>query len=464
MPPARPAVEARLPASFHRVSSQVFRMSSPSASAPPLVLEKMTAFQWTAIAICVLLNMLDGFDVMVMAFTAPHVSSDWGLSGKALGMMLSAGLVGMALGSFLLAPLADRWGRRPMIMCCLVILTVGMALSALAATAWQLALLRVFTGIGIGGMLAGVGVITAEYANAKWRSTAVALQATGYPIGATLGGVLAAWMLQHFSWHSVFLIGAAASLLCIPLVMACLPESLDFLVARRPADALPRLNTLLARMQMTPLQALPPAPSRDGRRKGYAALFVGDLRPVAVFIALAFFLHMFAFYFVLSWTPKLLVSAGVSAQQGITGGVLLNLGGIVGGSLFGWLASRWALSRLTAASLLLAMGAMLVFAGFNTTLGVAFPVAFVIGAALFGAMAGLYAAAPVVFATDVRTTGLGWAIGIGRVGAILSPLSVGLLVDRGWQPSALYVLCALPLGLAAWACLRLRVGVGQVRT
>jgi len=438
-------------------------MSHASAAPAPLVLERMSRFQWTAIAICVLLNMLDGFDVMVMAFTAPHVSTEWALSGKVLGLMLSAGLVGMALGSFLLAPLADRWGRRPMIMCCLVILTVGMALSALAANAWQLAALRVFTGIGIGGMLAGVGVITAEYANAKWRSTAVALQATGYPIGATAGGVLAAWMLEHFSWHSVFLIGAGASLLCIPLVLKCLPESLDFLVAKRPPDALPRLNALLARMQMPALQALPPAPVREGRRQGYAALFVGDLRRVSVLIALAFFLHMFAFYFVLSWTPKLLVSAGVSAQQGITGGVLLNLGGIVGGSLFGWLATRWALSRLTAVSLVLAMLGMLVFAGFNTTLGIAFPVAFVIGAALFASMAGLYAAAPVVFAADVRTTGLGWAIGVGRVGAILSPLTVGLLVDAGWQPSALYVLCALPLALAAWACLALRIGVGQTR-
>lgn len=436
-------------------------MTHASAAASPLVLERMSPFQWTAIAVCVLLNMLDGFDVMVMAFTAPHVSTAWALSGKVLGIMLSAGLVGMAMGSFLLAPLADRWGRRPMIMCCLVILTLGMSLSALAANAWQLGVLRVFTGIGIGGMLAGVGVISAEYANAKWRSTAVALQATGYPIGATLGGLLAAWMLEHFSWHSVFLVGAGASLLCIPLVLACLPESLDFLVARRPRNALPRLNALLQRMHMPTLQALPVAAPRDLRRSGYAALFVGDLRRVSILIAVAFFLHMFAFYFVLSWTPKLLVSAGVSAQQGITGGVLLNLGGIVGGSLFGWFASRWALSRLTGASLMLAM---LVFAGFNTDLGIAFPVAFVIGAALFGGMAGLYAAAPVVFAADVRTTGLGWAIGIGRVGAILSPLSVGLLVDAGWSPAALYVLCALPLALAAWACMGLRVGIGQART
>ncbi|MCC4594469.1 MFS transporter [Xanthomonas campestris pv. phormiicola] len=432
-------------------------MSHAAAAPSSVVLERMSGFQWIAIAICVLLNMLDGFDVMVMAFTAPHISGDWQLSGKVLGLMLSAGLVGMAIGSLFLAPLADRIGRRAVILWCLGILTVGMALSALAQDAWQLGLLRVFTGVGIGGMLASVGVITAEYADAKWRSTAVALQATGYPVGATLGGLIAAFVLERWSWHAVFLLGAAASLLCVPLVLRWLPESLDFLVTRRPPGALARLNALLARMRMAPLAELPPLPVRAiGDKQGYAALFVGSLRRPALLIALAFFLHMFAFYFVLSWTPKLLVAAGVSAQEGITGGVLLNLGGIVGGSLFGWLASRLPLSRLTIVSLLLAGLGMVLFAGFNTRLGIAFPVAFVIGAALFAAMAGLYATAPAVFAPQVRSTGLGWAIGIGRLGAILSPLTVGLLVDRGWTPSTLYVVCAVPLLLAAAVCLLLQ--------
>ncbi|NYF22878.1 benzoate transport [Xanthomonas sp. JAI131] len=428
-------------------------MSHAAAAPSSVVLERMSGFQWIAIAICVLLNMLDGFDVMVMAFTAPHISGDWQLSGKALGLLLSAGLVGMAVGSLFLAPLADRIGRRAVILWCLGILTAGMGLSVLAQGPWQLGLLRVFTGVGIGGMLASVGVITAEYADAKWRSTAVALQATGYPIGATLGGLIAAFVLERWSWHAVFLLGAAASLLCVPLVLRWLPESLDFLVTRRPPGALARLNALLARMRMAPLAALPPVAVRaSGDKQGYAALFVGPLRRPALLIALAFFLHMFAFYFVLSWTPKLLVAAGVSAQQGITGGVLLNLGGIVGGSLFGWLASRLPLSRLTSVSLLLAGLGMVLFAGFNTRLGIAFPVAFVIGAALFAAMAGLYATAPAVFAPQVRSTGLGWAIGIGRLGAILSPLTVGLLVDRGWSPSTLYVVCAAPLLLAAIVC------------
>ncbi|SEM43784.1 benzoate transport [Pseudoxanthomonas sp. GM95] len=431
-------------------------MAHANATSAAVTLNRMSRFQWLAIAICVLLNMLDGFDVMVMAFAAPHVSADWGLSGKELGLMLSAGLVGMALGSLVLAPLADKHGRRAMILWCLVILTVGMLASAFAQNAWQLAALRVLTGIGIGGMLAGVGVITAEYASPKWRSTAVALQATGYPIGATIGGLIAAAMLEHWGWHSVFVFGAAASLLCIPVVLVLLPESLDFLVSRRPAGALERLNALLARMQQPALAALP-APPATPPKAGYAALFTPGLRRNSVLIALGFFMHMFAFYFVLSWTPKLLVQAGMSAEQGITGGVLLNLGGIVGGALFGWLASRFLITRLTAGSFVIAAVGMVVFAALGTQLNLAFPVAFVIGAALFGSMAGLYAVAPIVFDASVRTTGLGWAIGIGRIGAILSPMTVGVLVDAGWQPANLYYVLALPLLVAVVAVLSMRL-------
>lgn len=430
-------------------------MAAPALPAS-LTLHQMSRFQWLAIGMCIVLIMLDGFDVMVMAFTAPHISADWSLSGKELGLMFSSGLVGMALGSLVLGPLADRIGRRTLILWCLLILTVGMALSTLAQNAVQLAGLRVFTGLGIGGLLAGVGVIAAEYASPRWRSTAVALQATGYPIGATLGGLLAGQLLEHWGWRSVFAFGALCSLVCIPLVLALLPESLDFLVSRRPAGALERLNALLTRMQRPTLRELPPPPQIPSKA-GYAALFTPALRRNTVLIALCFFMHMFAFYFVLSWTPKLLVQLGLSAQQGVTGGVLLNVGGIVGGSVFGWLASRVFVPRLTAASFLLAALGMAAFAAFGSRLDLAFPIAAAIGAALFGAMAGLYSLAPMVFGASVRTTGLGWAIGIGRVGAIVSPLAAGVLVDSGWQPANLYYVLALPLIVAIVAVLAMRL-------
>ncbi|MCC4632026.1 MFS transporter [Xanthomonas dyei] len=430
--------------------------STPTST--QFVLERMTPFQWRAVAVCVLLTMLDGFDVMAMAFTAPHVSADWQLSGKLLGALFSAGLVGMAVGSLLLAPLADRIGRRALILVCLTILTVGMGASALAGDVWQLGALRALTGVGIGGMLACVAVTAAEYSTARWRTTATVLQATGYPVGATIGGAIAALLVQHWSWPSVFWLGALGSLLCVPLVLAFLPESMDFLIARRPPHAHARFNAVLARMGMAPHPQLPLPPAQvAGRAQGYAALFVGKLRRQSLLIALAFFLLMFAFYFVLSWTPKLLVTAGLSAAEGLTGGVLLNLGGIVGGTLFSWLALRGRLSRLTAGALVLVAIGMVAFGLSSTVLSWAFVTALLTGAALTAAMGGLYAVAPVVFTAAVRSTGMGWSIGIGRLGAIASPLCAGVLLDAGWSPAMLYLACGVPLLFAAAAVVAMRL-------
>lgn len=159
--------------------------------------DSMGRFQCLAIGICIVLNMIDGFDVLVMAFTAASVSAEWGLSGAQVGLLLSAGLFGMAAGSLFIAPWADRFGRRPLILACLVISGVGMLLSALSQSPLQLALLRGLTGLGIGGILASSNVIASEYASKRWRGLAVSLQSTGYALGATLGGLLAVWLLGH---------------------------------------------------------------------------------------------------------------------------------------------------------------------------------------------------------------------------------------------------------------------------
>ena len=425
----------------------------------------MSRFQWSAITICITLIMLDGFDVLVMAFTAASVSAEWKLSGAQLGVLFSAGLFGMAAGSLFLAPLADRFGRQAIILLCLVVIALGMGLSALAQGSTQLAALRALTGLGIGGMLASVGVITAEFASNKWRSTAVALQATGYPIGATIGGSIAAVLLEAYGWRSVFVFGGVATVAMIPLVLWRLPESVDFLTSRRPAGALQKLNALLRKMQRTELAELPPLPAVGERPSNtIPGLFNGGLARSTLLLWAAFFLLMFSFYFALSWTPKLLVSAGLSARQGITGGVLLNIGGIVGGSLFGLLAARLDLGRLTAASLTMTAVAMAAFGASTGHLGASFAIAFLIGAFIFGSMAGLYAFAPVIYPAAVRTTGMGWAIGIGRIGAILAPLIAGMLLDSGWQAPKLYYAYALPLIAAMAAVLALRQSAARQST
>jgi benzoate transport len=419
----------------------------------------MSGFQVSAIAICVGLTMLDGFDVLVVAFTAASISAEWSLSGKQMGLLLSSGLLGMSVGSLFLAPWGDRFGRRALILLCLSLMTAGMLLSAAARDIHELAVLRVLTGIGIGGLLAASNVITAEYSSDRWRSTAISAQATGYPIGATIGGLIAAALIGEFGWRSVFLFGALVSSAMIPVVLRGLPESLDFLIAKRPPHALRKLNVLLRRMQRGEVDALPAPPAEESRHEGRTALrrlLSGAHAASTVRSWSAFFLVMMPFYFVLSWTPKLLVTAGMSTQQGITGGVLLNLGGIAGGSAFGYLSSRFPLRQLTIACLVLTAGCLALFGALYAQLGAALPLALAIGAGIFGCMIGLYALAPELYPAATRSTGMGWAIGMGRLGAVVAPTAAGALIDAGWRSADLYHLFALPLLLAAFAVRSLR--------
>ena len=417
----------------------------------------MQPFQWLAIGICIVLNMIDGFDVLVMAFTAASVSAEWGLNGAQVGLLLSAGLFGMAAGSLFIAPWADRFGRRPLILLCLAVSGAGMLLSALSQTPLQLALLRGFTGLGIGGILASSNVIASEYANQRWRGLAVSLQSTGYALGATFGGLLSVWLLTHYGWRSVFIFGGVVTLAVIPLVLLWLPESLDFLLARRPANALAKVNRLAVRLGQPAFTTLPAnaqALKAGGSRLGQ--LLSVESRRTTLLLWLLFFLVMFGFYFVMSWTPKLLVSAGLSAQQGISGGVLLSVGGIFGAALIGGLASRWRLTRVLSLFMLSTAGLLVLFAGNASSVTAALALGLLIGLFANGCVAGLYALSPMVYDASVRATGVGWGIGIGRIGAILSPTVAGLLLDSGWQPLHLYGVFAVVFVIAAAVLLLLK--------
>ena len=419
--------------------------------------DPMGRFQCLAIGICIILNMIDGFDVLVMAFTAASVSAEWNLNGAQVGLLLSAGLFGMAAGSLFIAPWADRFGRRPLILLCLALSGIGMLLSALSQSPLQLALLRGLTGLGIGGILASSNVIASEYASKRWRGLAVSLQSTGYALGATLGGLLAVWLLGHWGWRSVFLFGGIVTVLVIPLVLLWLPESLDFLLARRPANALARVNRLAVRLGQPALAQLPAVAARaEGASSGFRQLLAPAMRRTTLVIWLLFFLVMFGFYFVMSWTPKLLVAAGLSAQQGITGGVLLSVGGILGAALIDGLASRWPLPRVLALFMLITAALLVLFVANGASVTAALALGLLIGLFSNGCVAGLYALSPVVYDASVRATGVGWGIGIGRMGAILSPTVAGVLLDGGWQPLHLYGVFAIVFVLAAGCLLLLR--------
>jgi MFS transporter, AAHS family, vanillate permease len=413
----------------------------------------LTPFQLVAIGVCVCLNMLDGFDILAMSFAASGVKSDWHLADSLLGYLFSAGLVGMGIGSLAIAPWADRWGRRPIVLLSVSIAGLGMVGSAATSGFVPLLVLRVFTGIGIGGTIASVAVIVSEYAPDRWRSVALAIYATGYSIGATIGGTLTAFAVERFGWRSAFAIGGLLSLLLVPVAWRCLPESLEFLMARRPPSALRRVNDLLLAMGQAAVNVLPDCPTGGPgtpRAVTSLALLITRTTVLAWFV---FFCTMAGFYFIMSWTPRLLTAAGLAANQGLTGGIMLNLGGIAGCALYAWAASRasarWLLTVALVATAMLIGAFGLAIGNLNAALWTAL----LLGMIANGAMAGLYAVGPTLYPTAVRATGMGSAIGIGRLGAIVAPILSGALLDQGWTPAHLYGLFAIPYVLAALAML-----------
>ncbi|MEX5269620.1 MFS transporter [Kocuria sabuli] len=418
---------------------------------------KMSSYQWLIIAVATFLNALDGYDVLAMAFTATSVTEEFGLSGSQLGWLLSAGLIGMAVGSLVLGPLADRYGRRTILVVALVVNALGLFLSSTADSALALGAWRVVTGLGVGGILASATVLTSEYASARRRGMAVSIFTAGYGLGATLGGMGATQLIPAFGWRSVFLTGGVLTLLAIGLVLAVMPESADYLRTRRPAGAPEQLNRIARRIRLSGEVELGPAPVTAGKQPGAVATLLSPrYRTTTLLLWISFFVIMFGFYFANSWTPRLLVESGMTEQQGIVGGLMLTMGGTFGSLLYGVLTTKWDERLTLMAFTVLSALTLVLFITTTSVPALAFSSGVVVGMLINGCIAGLYTVAPMTYEPGIRTTGVGWGIGVGRAGAILAPVAVGALLDAGWTPTRLYLGVAVVVALAAFALFRLR--------
>jgi len=424
---------------------------------PSIDQTEMNSFQMTAVAICLVLNMLDGFDVLVIAFTAPEISAEWGLRPEQLGILFSSGLFGMMAGAFLLAPLADAIGRRPQILLCLTIIAVGMTASGFVGNLLQLMLLRFFTGVGIGGILASINTMVAEYSSQKWRNLSLSMMHIGYPLGVTLGGISAAFLMSHYGWRSVFILGGVLTALMILVVIFKLPESLDFLLDRQPPGALKRVNALLAKLKHQLIEQLPKRPEVSTKDQGIRLIMQAKYRLPSILLWLAFFMCMCSQYFLLNWLPQVLVDSGKQLQEGISAGVIMSVGGMIGMLCLGALTTRWNLVRVLQGYFIFAVCAMVAFgfAGGNWVGSMA--LVFGMGFFLYGAIIGLYMVGAWMYPSSIRTTGVGWAIGIGRFGAILGPYLAGLLIGAGIESATYFTLFAAPLLLAAISLLWIKI-------
>ncbi len=419
----------------------------------------MSAIQIAVVAITVGLNALDGFDVLSISFASPGIARAWGIDRAVLGVVLSMELLGMGLGSILLGGVADRIGRRRTVLGCLALMSLGMSMATRAHGVYDLSVWRVLTGLGIGGMLAAINAVTAEFANARRRNLCVSLMAVGYPVGAIIGGTIAMVLLQQRDWRVVFEIGTVATLAFIPLVYWLVPESVSWLCRRQPAGAVAAVNRSLARMGHGPIAELPPLSPAALKESVFDILSPPFLR-VTVLVTMAYFLHITTFYFILKWAPKIVVDMGFAPSSAAGVLVWANVGGAAGGTVLGLLSLRFGLKGLTMISLVMSTLMVAVFGRGQANLAQLSLMCAIAGFFTNAGVVGLYGIFAQVFPTQVRATGTGFAIGVGRASAWLSPIIAGLLFHAGYQLE--FVAVAMGVGsLAAAAALWLLPFKGQ---
>lgn len=399
---------------------------------PREVIEQTTmgTRQWIAVALMIALNALDGFDVLSSAFAAPGIAKEWGIQRDALGVVLSMELIGMGFGSILLGGAADRFGRRPTILGCLVVMASGMFMATTAQSPSGLALWRFVTGLGIGGMLAAINAVTAELSSLKGRSLAMALMVVGYPIGATVGGVIAGHLLKAGDWRLVFEFGAIATAVFIPLVFIFVPETPDYYVTRRDPTALDKVNASLRKLAL-PLATVMPAAPALADKPSVLDIFKPNLLRTTLLFTLGYAFHAVTFYYILKWSPKIVADFGYTQPEAASVLVWANVGGAIGGGVFGFLMHRFGLKWPTIAMLVGGAFAVISFGFGRETLDGWKLAVFFTGFTTNAAIVGFYALFAKGFPTHVRATGTGFAIGAGRIGAAGSPILAGVLFTQG---------------------------------
>jgi benzoate transport len=418
----------------------------------------MTTLQFVIVGITVLLNALDGFDVLAISVSGPGIMSEWGIDRAELGVVLSMELIGMAIGSVLLGGVADKYGRRTMLLGCLIVMASGMYLATTATSPGTLSVWRVFTGLGIGGMLSTTNAVVAEFSNNKRRAMCISMMVIGYPIGGIFCGEIGKSLLNATgeNWRTMFYTGSILSATLIPVVYFLVPESVHWLTRKQPTNALAKINAALTKLGHSVVQALP-AVTAEARKKSVTDIFSASLAMITILVTLAYFFHIITFYYILKWTPTLVVQMGIDASA--ASGVLTwaNVGGALGGAAFGIMTARFGLKPLSIVILIMSAVGVTIFGRSEPNLqSLSYWAAF---AGFFGnaGISGLYSIVAYAFPTHVRATGTGFVIGIGRGGAVLSPMIAGYLLQSGTSLANVGMVMAIGSLLAAGVLLFLKL-------
>jgi AAHS family 4-hydroxybenzoate transporter-like MFS transporter len=423
--------------------------------------EKLSSYQVAIISLCALIAMLDGFDTQAIGFVAPAIAFTLHLPLATFGPIFAAGLLGGLIGALGFGLMADRFGRRVTLLATMLVFAVGSLLTIRSSSALELMMYRFVTGLGLGGAMPSIISMTAEYAPRRLRATLVTAMFCGFPLGAVVGAVVSTRLLPWYGWKVVFVAGGFLPLLLLPLVIFAMPESIRWLAAHHRIAAIGRV---LSRMNR--------ASSWDGKahiedsaphRSNVAGLFAAGRGGGTILLWITFFLSLLLVYLLVSWIPTIAQQTGRGTGVGTLAAAALNLGGIVGSMCFGRLIDRF--GSFVVVSLAYVSGALTVIAiGLGTDLAASiYWFAALAGFFCIGAQLCVVAIASGYYPIELRATGVGWSMGIGRVGAIAGPLVGGLLIRGTAEHDLLFVVLAVTSLVSGLTVLALgKVGHGRL--
>jgi AAHS family 4-hydroxybenzoate transporter-like MFS transporter len=416
---------------------------------------RLGAFQWMIIILCSLCLVMDGFDVQAMGYVAPAILREWKVPNAALGPVFSAGLLGVLIGSLLFSMLADRIGRRPVLIGAALYFSALTLVTARANSIPELLVIRIIAGIGLGGIMPNAMALVGEYSPARIRVTVMMIVSTGFTAGAAIGGFVAAGLIPSFGWRSVFYFGGVIPLIIALLMFFWLPESLQFLVLRHKSRDkieawLKRVNPAVGRATEYVVQ--------EEAKQGLPAihLFREGRTGTTLLLWLLNFMNLLNLYFLSSWIPTVVRDAGYATFIAVLVGATVQVGGTVGPFGNGWFIGRYGFVPALTTCFSIACLSIALIGQPNLSLPVLFAIVFVAGWCVVGGQAGINALAAIYYPTYLRSTGIGWSLGIGRIGAIVGPALGGELMGLKWSNRQLFLAAALPALISAFVMFALR--------
>lgn len=404
-------------------------------------------------SLCGLVAMLDGFDVQSIAFAAPAIAKEWGVPADRFGLVFSAGLLGMLAGVALQGPVADRIGRKPVIVASVATFGIFSLLLIYAASLAELVVLRFLAGIGMGAAVPNFIALTSEYAPTRVKARMIVAMNAGFPLGGFIGGATSAYLLEAHGWKAIFLLGGVGPLLLVPVLIAFLPESVLFSAerARRMGEELGGQRTMKllramgAKDEVIDLRMLDWSAKGQEVKPRLGAIFSDGRVAGTLCLWAAYFCSLILFYFLVSWLPTILTQAGLSQEMAVVAAAILNFGSVIGGLSLGWLADRAQISRILAMNYAIAGISCVLFGlSLESGLGVVTLLAIVLGFCCGGGQLMLNALGAVYYPTAIRATGLGAAGMAGRLGSLVGPIAGGVIIGAGASMATLFAVLIVP--------------------